>query len=126
MYLAGSGSIEGHHNRLQNNMPGFSSAAIDQFANKLWDEETYYSKLMTTPHLWSEKKATHMAAVNRHLKNKRVLINDMEKTFNTHKIMRIEDLAWSIPMTTQGTFCLCFYISFYLHFVSRSNSTQIC
>lgn len=76
--FAGSGSIEGHHNRLQNNiMPGFSSAAIDQFANKLWAEETYYTKTMTTPHLWSEKKATHIAAVNRHLKNKRILLKDV-------------------------------------------------
>jgi hypothetical protein len=53
------------------------STAIDQFANKLWDEESNNAKLMATPHLWSEKKATHVAAVNRHLKSKRILLKDV-------------------------------------------------
>jgi hypothetical protein len=58
-------------------MPGFGSAAIDQFANKLWGEETYYLNLMSTPHLWSEKKTTYVAVVNRHLKSKRVILKDI-------------------------------------------------
>jgi hypothetical protein len=61
---AGSGSIEGHHNYLQNNiMPGFASPAVNQFVNKLWSEETYYANLMNMPHLWSEKKVVYDIAV---------------------------------------------------------------
>jgi hypothetical protein len=48
----------------------------------------YYLNLMNTPHLWSEKKAKHTAAISRHLKNKRFTLKDItgSRTISHHSM----------------------------------------
>jgi hypothetical protein len=102
--VTGSGSIEGHHNRLQNViMPGFGSTAVDRFANKLWDEEKHYLDVMTNPHMWSEKKTEHMKAVQRHLKYKRTTLKNTtgSRTITHHTSYR--DSHTSATVTTTNT-----------------------
>lgn len=100
----GSGSIEGHHNRLQNVvMPGFGSPTVDQFANKLWDEKQDYLNVMTKPHLWSEKKKKHMEAVERHMKKKRIRLANItgSRTVTHHSFYH--DFHTSTTMKSSNT-----------------------
>lgn len=84
----GSGSIEGHHNRIQNNILEScgSRTAVDQFVDKLWEEDTLHMRTITTPQLWSDKKKEHLAARTRHLKAKRITLKDISgsRTISHH------------------------------------------
>jgi hypothetical protein len=108
----GSGSIEGHHNLLQNFiMPGCSPKNIDKFANALSTEEDYYTKMVQDPTLWAEKKKEHAAAIEKHLKKKRITLKNIKgsRTIAHHRptishgltyLKRIDAKMW--PKSTES------------------------
>jgi hypothetical protein len=104
--IVGSGSIEGHHQRIQNavTLEG-GSTAVNHFANRLWDEETYYLEMMSNPILWSEKKQEHMKALNRHLNNKRCTLKAVtgSRTVNHHSFYLSFASSFSSTSTTTTT-----------------------
>lgn len=85
-------------------MLGFHLLAMDQFANKLWEEETYYLNMISTPHLWSEKKRIYMAAINRHLKSKKITLKNVtsSRTILHHSSSTTNSTTTTITTTTSS------------------------
>lgn len=77
----GSGSIEGFHKRLESMMPR-TPLPLDKMVDFLAAEDEYWNRMVHDERLWQEKKMSHSAAQERHVRKRRMLKHYVQRENN--------------------------------------------